>query len=212
MKKLLFILFILSLFLFGNCAKDVGIAKAIQSPDTISYHDIIPDTTFTANGQAICCPPYFRCRDSSFYYPLDVDADGVTDFNLFSQVAYIAYGGPTNPNKEEYFCGVNSVNTNDGVFSLHISAPFVNTIIDSTGNVIDNTLYYDPNSYIYWLYPGIGIGGTNNTDKYVGYKIHRNSNNYFGWILFSNISNKLTLKSWALNKTANNSIIAGQTH
>ena len=217
MKTLLFSLFIF-LFLFTSCSKDVGISgtpvspKAFRAPDTISYHDIISDTTFTATGPALCCPPYFLCRDSSIYYQLDVDADGVTDFQVFSQVSYIAYGGPTNPNKEEYVCGVNSVNAIDGVFSTHISGPCDMINIDPSGNVIDNTLYYDTNSNIYFDYPGIALYGSDNTDKYIGFKIQRHSKYYYGWILFSNVQNKMTLKSWALNKTANNSIIAGQAH
>lgn len=170
MKKLYFILFVLSLFFLGNCSKDVEIPKSIQTPDTIASHDIIPDTSFNATGPWICCPPYFRCRDSSCFYPLDVDADGVTDFNLFSQVSFVDYGGPTNQNKEQYNCGISSINATDGAFSTHILGPCVTTNIDSTGNIIDNTLYYYNNSYIYFLYPGIGYYATNNTDKYIGYK------------------------------------------
>ena len=182
-------------------------------PDTIVYHDIVPDTTFNATGPPLCCNPYsFICRDSTCSYQLDVDADGIMDFEFVSQVQYVSGGTPTSSTSEAYYGSVNCVNNYDSVISISINGPVGIKSVVSAGNVISNSLNYINASSIYYTYPRLGSLGINYTNDYIGFKIVRHNKNYFGWILFSNIANSMTIKSWAINKTANNSIIAGQTH
>jgi hypothetical protein len=211
MKNIIFGLFIFSLLIISSCKRDVALPYIPLLPDTIIYHDI-PDTTFTATGPALFGPPYFRCRDSIFNFPLDVNEDGPCDFYLFSRVYFTDFGGPTITNKEDYFCGMVSVNSSDGVYSKALWGPSSISHVDSIGDIINNTLNYNCNSDIYNYDPHYGIYGGNYTNKYLGFKIIRNGKNYFGWVLFSNVVNRITFKAWAINKTAGNSIVAGQTH
>jgi hypothetical protein len=191
-------LIIFSFVFLASCKKDPAIIDpdgfSVTASDTIEYHDIA-DTTFSL---------YDSCL-------LDVDSQAGPDFKLYST----QYPGTLGAYST--FLGITSNNTNDGFVSLPTSASpgGQGMAVLSSGNLIEAGLRYINPSNIriyYYTPPSWSISwGTDNTDKYIGFKIARSGKNYFGWILFSNYSFGMTVKSWAINRTANNTIDTGQT-
>lgn len=207
MKKFCFVFLFCFLAIFYSCEKDVGISaspspKPASAPDTIFYSDIT-DTTFYSVAY-VWPSPY--PADSSCSFQLDVDGDLIPDFRLFSNNsgASITSGG-------SYACGGNSFGASDGLATLTTPGPVLQISVLSIGSYVGASLYYDSLScvkasfaYIMWQC------GSDNTDKYCGFKIYRGTNYYYGWILFSNAATQMTIKAWAINKTAGNSILTGQ--
>lgn len=192
-------LVVVSFVFFAGCQKDPIIidSEAIPAtvPDTIEYHDI-SDTTFSVYDSML----------------LDIDSQVGADFKLFSTTTPGTLGASSS------FLGIWSNNTSDGFVSLPESASpgGQGMSVLSSGNLIEPALRYinpaDIRIYYYTPPSWVTSWGTDNTDKYIGFKIVRGGQNYFGWILFSNYLFNMTVKSWAINRTAGNTILAGQTY
>ncbi len=182
---------------------------SVSAKAQIVYTDVIPDTTINTNGGV---------------YALDLNNDGITDFNITYSTTIISAtcgGTPhtsTNINIRITPLGVNAVG-NDPTYP---SALLLNSLIDSSSftwlNNVNQIL-----TYKYWHCIGFGMshfwiasytGHWNGAvDKYIPLRLYVGSQKYYGWVRLNVDSPavRFTVKDYGYNSIPNQPILAGQT-
>ena len=168
----------------------------------IVYTDVNPDTTINTNGGV---------------YALDLNNDGITDFNITFNTTTIPQG--TNRYIRITPLGANKVG-NDLSYP-YPSALSINTLIDSSssswlGNA--NQSLISRIWFIPWPRGGSPLwqnrGNWNGaSDKYIPLQLDVSSQKYYGWARLdvATIAASFTVKDYAYNSIPNQSILAGDT-
>lgn len=183
-------------------------------PDDIYYVDY-PDTTITSLHHYVQQPwgQMPSPSDTLAFVQIDVDGDGTNDFSCNAD-AYYQFHSASSP-EANYFhsVGINALNPADSLLFM-----VENNDGDGQyrmklyqGDVIDGSYNYNTHTYCYMMVYGIGLIGNIDGEGYYGFKLNRNGNVYYGWILIEHTSVTMTLKSFAINRTPGNPITAGQT-
>ena len=166
----------------------------------IVYTDVNPDTTFNTNGGV---------------YALDLNNDGITDFNITFTTVAISQG--TNRYITITPLGANKVG-NDFSFP-YPSALSLNTLIDSGSfswlgsanqSLISRIWFTPPMGASVWQHRGNWNGAT---DKYIPLQLELGSQIFYGWARLDAATDAVsfTVKDYAYNSIPNQSILAGQT-
>ncbi len=167
----------------------------------IVYTDVNPDTTINTNGGV---------------YALDLNNDGITDFNITFNTTTIPQG--TNRYIRITPLGANKVG-NDLSYP-YPSALSINTLIDSSSFSWLSNANQSLISRIWFIPPPRGgsplwqtRGNWNGaSDKYVPLQLDVSSQKYYGWARLDAATNAMsfTVKDYAYNSIPNQSILAGE--
>ena len=167
----------------------------------IVYTDVNPDTTINTNGGV---------------YALDLNNDGITDFNITYNTTTIPQG--TNKYIRITPLGANKVG-NDLSYP-YPSALSINTLIDSSSFSWLSNANQSLISRIWFIPPPRGgsplwqtRGNWNGaSDKYVPLQLDVSSQKYYGWARLDAATNAMsfTVKDYAYNSIPNQSILAGE--
>jgi hypothetical protein len=189
--------------------------------DTIVYTDIADVylhsvNAYTQTQWSPCHDPI--PSDSSTHYDLDLTGDGQTDVIITCSHHYAgSWQSSGNPCASYYYqVGVSFDTTAADDAVLATSAGGCDSL--NYGEPIGPGLLYRPGGAAINLsapYPGGGYGFSfpRGNDYYVGFRIKRNGITMYGWLLVNTDTyNGVYVKSWALNKTNNLDISAGQTN
>lgn len=211
LKKLsaLIIIFVI-LFSLSGCQKEIGTNDPINANAKIAglniiYIDVNPDSTIRANP--------------SQQYSLDLNNDGVSDFTFsvyggMTRCSGICSGIQTNVAVSPISGSRNKIEVDGGIPSYPLAL--------DTLSVIDNSDLWSAASgqilrsrKVCFCMSGIAYGNWNNpTDKYLGLKLIKGTNTYYGWVRLSvNTSGPgayLIIRDYAYNSISNKAILAGQ--
>ena len=215
MKRLLQITTVIYL-LFASCTKDVGLfpenTSHLQLADSIIYTDIA-DTCFTSVGYYYMhpsgCGMVPAPGDSTANRIFDLDSDQITDMEvtLHHFTFTISVSNPCSNYGYNNLC-LAQLNPAFSFAVKSASAVTTNSLY-SAGDVIDSSCNWQSNAYPRYSWSFAGYGFTDN--HYAAIRIVENGNTYYGWILLSNMGSiGGCIKSWAINYTSNNPILAGQ--
>jgi hypothetical protein len=164
----------------------------------IAYTDVNPDVTINTNGGV---------------YALDLNNDGITDFNII--FATLIFSGQTNKYINITPLGANKVGTD----YVYPSALPLNTLIDdssftwlsNTQPLISRIWFQIPRTGGWiWQYRGNWNGVS---DKYVPLQLDLSSQKFYGWARLDAAigTPSFTVKDYAYNSIPNQPILAGQT-
>ncbi|OFY23774.1 MAG: hypothetical protein A2W98_02610 [Bacteroidetes bacterium GWF2_33_38] len=152
----------------------------------IIYTDIDPDTT-------IVCPSTVPCTgcDSSHFFYFDLNLDGSDDFYLTARHYQFEEGNWY----DGYTLLIEPLDTN-ALYWTYLSY----------GSIIgENLTWYTIATFNSWPF---------NTDHYVGLRLFKNNQLYYGWLLIRPVvlsDRGITIKEYAYNTIPNKSIKAGET-
>jgi hypothetical protein len=199
------------LFIFSSCHKKNDI-ETIHQNDSIYYYDFSPDTSETSINYWYSGLPL--PADSSADINIDISNDGIMDLKAY---VYTSYYWVSNGNPEanySYGSGLIALRTTDSIASIIHPYPLDEAKAFPIDSVISNNSSYSNSVSCYKTWSG-GDPFTCNTfsgETYYGIKLSNKNNFYYGWILmsFDFTNNRLIIKEFALNKTPNKSIKAGQ--
>jgi hypothetical protein len=206
MKKILFIVSILSLLLIG-CEK-----KEILSQDNVLCTELQPSVEISSVHSLVWhpsgCGNVPSPSDSSASISLDINNDGTNDFTIYcsSWYHFVSASIPCgNYNTSMTITGTNSNNqiATNGNFDIAKLYSLGEKIESSGVWKVSSTLMRSSVTYPY----GTNFEGS----KYLGLKIRQEQNDYFGWLYINKDGYVITVMSYAINLTVNNSIITGQT-
>ena len=167
----------------------------------IIYTDVNPDVTINTNGGV---------------YALDLNNDGITDFNITFSTAL--YAGQTNKYITITPLGANKVGNN--LSYPYPSALSLNTLIDNSSFTWLSTANQSLISRIWFQVPRTGAwvwqnrGNWNGaSNKYVPLQLNLNSQKFYGWARLDAATNAVsfTAKDYAYNSVPNRPIRAGET-
>jgi len=167
----------------------------------IIYTDVNPDVSINTNGGV---------------YALDLNNDGITDFNI--TYATTMFAGQTNKFIRITPLGANKVG-NDLSYP-YPSALLPNTLIDASSFSWLSTANQSLISRIWFQVPRTGAwiwqnrGNWNGaSNKYVPLQLSHNSQKFYGWARLDAATNAVsfTVKDYAYNSIPNQPILAGQT-
>ncbi len=190
--------------------------KSHLEVDDIYYYNIIPDTTITSVSSYYPFSGIPNPNDSTASIQIDLDNDGINDITL-SVSHYYQWQSASNPLSNYFYqSGLNMINSIDSIATLNyydtqfgVNLTVLNFL--HINDAINSNLRYHTSatikSIVFW---GPSYNGPYG-DSYVGFKIKRNGNYHYGWILISRSGSNLTIKEFALNRTPNRKILAGQT-
>ncbi len=197
------------LFSLSGCQKEIGTNDPINANAKIAglniiYTDVNPDSTIRANP--------------SQQYSLDLNNDGVSDFT------FSVSGGTSRCSGE---CGghqssvkVSPTSGSRNKIEVNGGIPGYPLALD-TLNIIDNSdLWAAASGQTLRYYRSCSCGSSaaygnwnNSTDKYLGLKLIKGTNTYYGWVRLSvNVSFGaiLIIRDYAYNSISNKAILAGQ--
>lgn len=212
---------------FLSCKKDTKVSESGESPvstptppsgpqpDSIFYHDVNPDTaiysirTYTTyqhwSGYCTKSLP----DDSTSQMFLDVDGNSVPDVIFNASHTFTVTGSSCGQIWRQI--GANSQNSSLTFFT-ETPTPFVkyfnagDTIKVSGGTTSWCTFLVSSQGFYHQPYP-IPV------EKYLGIKKVINGKTYCGWVRFVlEQKNGIIIKEYAINKTDDNYILAGQTN
>jgi hypothetical protein len=205
------ILFLTSLISLG-CHKNDKTYNSIMQDD-ILYTNIQPDTSETSiRYWNLGRFPYPADSTALIYF--DVDNDYLMDIyaGIYTHFYWVSASNPDN--NYSYGSGLVMVNELDSIAVLDITSPLIIAKHFHIDSIIDNNSKYFPNGSTYKTWSGDNpfTCNTFNGDTYYGFKISKIGGYNFGWILLSISTsiNKLTIKEFAINRTLNKPIKAGQ--
>jgi hypothetical protein len=164
----------------------------------IVYTDVNPDVTINTNGGV---------------YALDLNNDGITDFNITFATAI--FGGQTNKYIMITPLGANKVGTD----YVYPSALPLNTLIDdssftwlSTAQPLISRIWFQNPQTGAWLWQHRG-NWNGVSDKYVPLQLDLSSQKFYGWARLDAAIDtaSFTVKDYAYNSILNQPILAGQT-
>jgi len=180
-----------------------GLAKSSAVAATIIYTDLNPDVTKICNQYNT--PQTFN---------LDLNKDGTIDFQIGGYANHISFNLSVG-------VAISSLNTNK--VACGSLPPDSLPLAMNPGTAISSNLNWvnvkQPLGMVLRAYhsPNIHWWGnwTDSTDHYLGLKIIKGSNTYYGWVRLS-VSvtagqSSVTIKDYAYNSTPNQQILAGQT-
>jgi len=165
----------------------ISISSLLKSQ--IIYTDIIPDTVLIANSSS----PFH-------YYYMDINQDSIIDFKF-------AHFAPSSSwLNAEIYCQFG--NSQDEAILTSGGVPIAsnyNSLIGASSGTWTNTVSGSSNSA---LFVPNGI-----TDKYIGLRIQLSGQWHYGWakVDVPSDASSFTIKSFAFNTVANQSINAGDT-
>jgi hypothetical protein len=170
----------------------------LHSNAQIVYTDVNPDTTIAMTAVS----------NTIKAYGLDLNNDGLTDFNLIAT----SHAGPFG-NRSNYvkITPINSNKVIDYDTINNLPAPLaINSVIGNTGKWWNN----DSNQILTgsaWL-SFFGLWNSS-ADAYLGLKLMSGQNIYYGWAKLSVTvhGSSFTLKDYAYNSIPNQPILAGET-
>jgi len=202
------------LIFLSGCKKKSEDNVPVILPDEIAYTDLIPDTTVTSvrrwisvYGDAIPIP-----SDSSASVSLDLDQDLVNDISL-GAYTYYNFVSASNPGANyNYYAGVAMLDVKDSIafgeiacYEYRVAKPFpLDSVISDSSRFGRSCILYSRGSF-----PTCSIYAPNG-DTYLGFKLFRNGGCRYGWIQIRFVSMSLTIKAFAINRTLNKPIRAGQ--
>lgn len=213
LKKLsVLIIICVILFSLSGCQKELGTTDPINANAKIAglniiHTDVNPDSTIRANP--------------SQHYSLDLNNDGVSDFT------FSISGGTTECSRipacwgSQSTVSVSPISGSRNKIEVDGGVPGYPLALD-TLNVIDNSDLWSAASgqtlrhlKTCSCYSNSAYGNWNNsTDKYLGLKLIKGPNTYYGWIRISvNVSGVgafLIIRDYAYNSISNKAILAGQ--
>lgn len=199
MNKIVLTFGLLSVFIF-SCKKDI-------TSDTIIYHELDLPIKITSVDSLIQDPscghilsPSYNTVSSS----LDINNDGVVDFTLTCKTWHylLSMSYPcANYNNSIIISGTSESNTVSvsQAYSTKLKSFNFNEIIGTHPNWNKDArlMYYSPQYDSYYDFNG---------SVYIGLKVGDD----FGWLYLNKDTYLITIMSYAINQTDNNSIRAGQ--
>jgi hypothetical protein len=221
MSNLFIILTLFSVILLCFCKKNNNNNNNTEEyssnlPDSIVYTNLNPDTSVSSvrkNLSPFSWPP---AKDSSASISLDIDHDNITDLKFFAHIRYQFFSASDPQANYDYGLSFGTIRDQDFV-AIQQTGPycyytarafnkdsviFKNSLYSIGQKLYNSGFYYDPcncNTFSY---------DTNGT--YYGFKIYDLGTYEYGWILLSGGGSILTVKEFAINKTRNKPIKAGQ--
>lgn len=176
-------------------------AHAEKADAQIMYTDVIPDDTI-----------------QNSFFNLDLNNDGIADFELKHKSSadsfYNTYSsGGWNIDYAKNFClGLNQmedINSFWGYYIVPAALAVGDTINQNQIFGIEPILKFHS-----FFYPGglsYNINNVVGIDKYIGLKVVKNSQTYYGWARLDVNSYDIVLKSYAINAVPDSAIIVGDT-
>ena len=192
--------------------KEVIIENPPIVPDSIIYTDLIPDTSVCSirnNWPLADLPPPW---DTSASIQLDVDSDNINDISISASIFY-QFLSASNPDVNyTRYLEIGMIRVTDSLASYAYQWCSSIPRVFPKDSIIGINSTYSKGGYLY------SSGGDSEPcssattgDSYCGFKIYGNGGYYYGWILLKRSGSvKVTVKEFAINKTINNSIKAGQ--
>lgn len=195
------------------------VSFCISSNAQIIYTDVNPDDTIQDLNLSAA---------TYDVYHLDLNNDGITDFDLNQSYIKYSYSSGTLCYYYRIFkkCYAYAKNLNaiasDSIGGLSISSLSIINGGVSWRDTSSNNGYNNLANYSYFSIkhcppasPAITTTGGNwynQTDKYLGLKIIKNGLTYYGWVRLQIVSaSSITVKDYAYNSIPNQPILAGQT-
>ncbi len=185
-----------------------GLIAADAAYGEIVYTDVNPDEDVLGDTTAVSYN-----SDECGYYEIDLDDDGNYDYTLKVRSDQAHGAGWLIPEGDNEY-----VNITNGNFAKPLDA---GTYIGEDDTTEWKGLVVYPNGYnylgtltTYGVSAADGGGGmTGKTDKYLGLKFYIGSSAHYGWLRMDvrNDSRIYTVKDFAYESTADESIIAGDT-
>jgi hypothetical protein len=204
------IIFAIAVLLFnGRCSKETkrpDYSKPTAGSSKIINTDLVPDTIGTCSGA--CSKDYY----------LDLNKDGINDFSF-----------SVRSSPPSFRCGGAFGYGNSTVGVLPLNSNFVSSSKLVLNEIIGNNISWYNTSQVlrnctahcvadigfiqkYLIYSGNWV---TSTDGYLSLKIKAKNQVYYGWVRLSlsatGLGASFTMKDYAYNATANESILAGQT-
>lgn len=183
----------------------------VCSKAQIVYTDVNPDQVF---------------RDSGSVYHLDLNKDGINDFDISYTKHVVAFSGHCNGTQTNYSIDITpqlsnavlsdvdfypyALNLNDAISPG--SASWSNTTGPPLRSASWRCVAPAPGCHIciYHLTATLSGNWSDTADKYLGLKLIKGTNTYYGWARLSVSASGFTIKDYAYNSTPNDSIFAGQ--
>jgi hypothetical protein len=186
--------------------------KNSNLPDDIVYKVFSPDTSFTSirtweydGGWTFPVP-----SDTSAGMTVDFDRDGMKDIGI-NIGTFGQFVSASNPEANiDYSSGLSPLHDGDAIACESAFAPKARQFVKDS-EISDASSYYS-----FGVTYGEGVSTFDvqppEGDAYYGFKLHRDGGYRYGWVLLSiDPTNKiLTVKEYAINRTLNNPIRAGQ--
>ncbi len=202
MNKILYLFVLVLLFAGNHCKAQSITAGSVSVKDT--YFDVVPDSSFEA--LAVHLTPY-----PGGQMKIDIDQDGVADFNLSSGAGGGLGGGGgscTIVPLGSYATVASRIDTSQGCCPAQYVALLADTI--DFGDTIPGTRTYNSGaSYLWSTTYGMATGPiihdwTNIGEHFIGVKLTYPRDTLYGWIRVeatgSVSSFTITIKDFACNK------------
>ncbi len=190
----------LALFVFAN------------SKAQVVYTDVNPDQVFS---------------DSGAVYHLDLNNDGINDFDITYFKHVVTFGAPCFGSQTNYDIGILPLQSNAVLADVNSRSIelYINDVVSQGSSYWADTSGQTLRS-LSWrcVQPSRGGGISNyhlaasaignwsdTSDRYLGLKLINGTNAYYGWARLSVSSAGFIIKDYAYNATSNDSIYAGQT-
>ncbi len=214
LKLSIILIFISSILPY--CKKRSDVLPGLPVGDEIIYTDISPDTSFTSVrtwkneiGQDIPVP-----ADSSAGMLLDIDKDKISDMGVGISTSYNFVSASNPAANYNFYSGIYMINNSAGIAYSGTSGSCKVAHSFSNDSVISNKSTYT--NSVATFCQGASIGCDCNSfagDTYFGFRLWNNGVYNYGWILLHfDYSMTITVKEFAINKTVNKSIRAGQKY
>ncbi len=195
--------------------------------DTVSFRRVLPDTIeFTVLTPPIVVvsvlymnPPtlQYDCyqpvpMDSSSVVSIDVDKDGLNDFSISTSQWYEFHSASMPCNNFQYQSDIRSVHSDNAVAVITLTTRCAQTF--NQGEAISGSLLYSAMAETvraYWMAMPCNLDKQQG-DIYYGFRIKKGDGYVYGWLLMNYdwSGHKMTIREFAINRTVNNKILAGQ--
>lgn len=190
-----------------------GVMFSANASAQIIYTDIIPDTTINTNGGV---------------YALDLNNDGITDFNITDSTAVISGNCPsgTPVTGTNIYIRITPLGDNEvGNDTTYPAALVLNSKIDSNSfkwknnanQILANKSYVcrrPPRGMSGWYWAALYTGRWNGAvNKYIPLRLHLDSQKYYGWVRIDVASGAVSfkIKDYAYDTIRNQTILAGDS-
>ena len=211
MQFILVLLFLVILVIpFSSCKKNSDKNTIVTPSDDIVFHDFFPDTSFTS------VKLWEYTQMGTFPVPSDSAAGIFLKFDQDSIVGlfistYYNFVSASNPEANyNYSADLYSARSTDSVAVETIYSPRANQFVKDS--LIPGRSHFSTYGFMYGEGHTTFVTPAPVGDAYFGFKLFRNGGSHFGWVLLNiNTESKtLTLKEYAVNRTPNRPIKAGQ--
>jgi len=196
--------------------------------DTVSFTRLIPDSiVYTEINPEILIKPVrywdppnlqYDCRqpvpwDSSAHYDIDADNDGTFDFRVNSDTWYEFHSASMPCMNFMLYSDITALGAANSVAVNNLIGHCADVI--PPGQPVSDMLMYSEHAEtvrVYWKSWSCNEECANG-DNYFGFRMKKGSGYIYGWILMSLNQTEFqwTIKGFAINRTLNRKILAGQT-